>query len=734
MAEINTLIDSDDEDNLSVHSAISNPSDFAEDEEVDYLALELLHHLPADKADKLMKSLRAKEKAVQDLVTRNRSLLNSCQALDEENQALTDRLKEAEVVGAKVEEVKPPAPSAPVDNSIFLQMERGKEETILRLTNENRKLMEQVKRLGEHYKQMEEALVQTRKEIKRAQSGKEPQVRLTGSSTLDEEERIYRELQGESMGDLIMQKLQEKQAEQRIKIQKALQASLAEEIGRIESWGSDVKGVLLAVDGLEAQLKHQLKEPKGSKKAKAVDTKAQAAESKQGFTTEHITTVSAQLLDEFDGMKGLLEVVDKEQLSLEQTVRAASDSAEPLAVTLDLDSGLAAAESEAEWLREHNAAWVNRCQSLSLQPMLEVLQRTDSAFTDLLAKAPPGLMPTNVEDCLQERRAHMKELSEHLQAQMASIADLQEESAALGRTVRSLQAAQKSHRSKLRQNMSESVKRLVASFEHPLDDMRSGLRQHSQALSKARSQVAKLLDDLAASTHRAAVAQGPSKDLPGLGAELQEFIMSEIRQVRSMGKQLVTNLEEGCKAVEKRMHQVIEAVSGEAAPGASGRPAVRDAGDKDSHAEAKKKRKKKGASGHSHGAAKGKEEEAKTGPPRSQNEPPNKDEVQQAGLEERQKSSEAEGLEDADAQLRAEFQEAFESTPSGSKSKKQEARQEKVLAGTDLLQELESLRSGTEALEARMAERLQARVERADGDDPDAAKPNPARRRKKMFV
>ena len=163
---------------------------------------------------------------------------------------------------------------------------------------------------------------------------------------------------------------------------------------------------------------------------------------------------------------------------------------------------------EAEWLREHNAAWVNRCQSLSLQPMLDVLMRTaqlfrlklmkakwgnflsqkdwlimtydlqvkswslrnplrllpmipimlrtDSAFTNLLSKAPclpqwhshvatwhlqfkpsrPGLMPTNVEDCLQESRgfwgrnhrnttlwrwppqetrAHMKELSEHLQ-------------------------------------------------------------------------------------------------------------------------------------------------------------------------------------------------------------------------------------------------------------------------------------------------------------------------------
>lgn len=41
-------MDSDD-DELSAQSAISNASDFAEDEEVDYLALELLHHLPAEK-------------------------------------------------------------------------------------------------------------------------------------------------------------------------------------------------------------------------------------------------------------------------------------------------------------------------------------------------------------------------------------------------------------------------------------------------------------------------------------------------------------------------------------------------------------------------------------------------------------------------------------------------------------------------------------------------------------
>eukprot|EP00434_Breviolum_minutum_P028523 symbB.v1.2.025231.t1/scaffold2429.1/size79298/11 len=151
-----------------------------------------------------------------------------------------------------------------------------------------------------------------------------------------------------------------------------------------------------------------------------------------------------------------------------------------------------------------------------------------------------------------------------------------------------------------------------------------------------------------------------------------------------------------------------------------------------------KTQKKKGqqAAAAAKGNANGKdaEEDANGKEQRSQNEPPKKAEEQVVGLEERQKSSEAEEPKDADAQLRAEFQEAFESTP-GSKSKKRETtRPEKVLAGTDLLQELESLRSGTEALEARMAERLQARANRADEDDPDAAKPNPARRRKKMFV
>ncbi|CAE7868442.1 unnamed protein product [Symbiodinium microadriaticum] len=644
-------------------------------------------------------------------------------------QALTERLKEAEDVAAKVPEPAPApkAPqSAPVDNSFFLQMERGKEETILRLTSENHKLAEQVRRLSEGCKQMEEALVQARKDMKRVQQSQTKQtVQTSGSPQLDEEERLYRELQGESMGDLILQKLQEKQAEHRLKIQQALQASLTEEIGRIESWGSDVKGVLLAVDGLETQLKHQLKEPK-SKKAKAQpgdkDSKA--------LNSEHVSVLSAQVLDEFDTIKRSLETVEKEQLSLEQTLRAADESAEPVAVAFELES-FAIAESEAEWLREHNAAWVERCQSLSLKPMLDVLMRTDSALAGLLCSAPPGLIPPTVEDGLKETRTHMNELSEQLQVQMSSIAQLQEESAALSRTVTSLQASQKAHKSELQQNVSDSLRRTLATFEEPLAGMRGGLRQQSQVLSRARTEVARVLDDLAAVTHRAAaaVSQGSSKETPTISSELQDFVLSEIRQVRSMGKKLVGNLEEGCKAVEMRMQKVMEAISGDPKSQSQSRQvASSKQGERENQTEAKKKRKKKGGGHAAKGGGEDKEHE---------------DEIKSA---EAKPAVEAEAShtadlgaqqaeeKKADAQLCEEFQEA--ESPTGKSKSKRSGDRDKVLAGADLLQELQSLRSDTEALEARMAERMQARVARTGVDEEDAAKPSAAaaRRRKKMFA
>jgi len=755
----------DEDDDASVHSAVSNLSDFQEDEDVDYLALELLHHLPSEKADKLVKSLRAKEKAVQDLLHRNRTLLNSCNLLDEENQALTDRLKDADEAAAAAKASQPVAtpapapepakPSAEVDISVFQMMEKGKEEKILRLTAENQRMAHQVYRLNEAGQQLEEALLQTRKELKKAQTGpvkqerrvEEVQIRVD-PSTLTEEERLCRELQGESIGDVVMQKFQQKQAENRVKIQSALQALLKEDIGRIERWGSDVKCVLLAVDSMEAQLKQQLKEPKSKRsKEPKVDGKL--------LSSGEISIASAQLLDDFDLLRDQMESFQKDQLSLEQTARAAFDGAEPAAAALDADSGMAQAESEAEWIREHNAAWVERVQSVSLKPMLDVLQRTEFAVSALLSSAPPGLIPDGVDSCLRETRQHISELAGQLEVQGKSIDQLQEESVTLGRRVRALQAAQKSHRAELRRKVSEEMERTPKSFEAPLERMRLCLRQQSEVLAKSRAKTCSVLEDLAAAARRSATAQAatPAGSHGGgqlaPSAELQDFIVGELREVRGMGKALVGNLEEGCKAVQARMQQVLEVLVGEPSSGSTkGRPwaaSITAAGEEASGggAEAKKKRGKKKSTGAGYASVspeKGREEGEKSEPVASTSKSSAADEAAESGV----KSMPEKGNEDAD--LRAEFQEACSSPPEQRGGRKKEKEPSSPLrtplAGTDLLQELKSLKSDSEALEARMADRLQARalggaLPGVDGTDGSVAKLSAAAkasRRKKMYV
>merc|ERR1719443_1640830 len=116
----------------SVHTAASNESDLeGDDDDADYLALELVSHLPPDKASRLMKGFRAKERMLEDLVSRNRGLLSTCNRLDEENATLSERLREAESADAEAAQAAAaaapasPAPApAGVDNSMFLKMER----------------------------------------------------------------------------------------------------------------------------------------------------------------------------------------------------------------------------------------------------------------------------------------------------------------------------------------------------------------------------------------------------------------------------------------------------------------------------------------------------------------------------------------------------------------------------------------------------------------------------------
>merc|ERR1719440_211370 len=111
--------------------------------------------MPQDKGQKLMGSIRAKERAIQDLLRRNRQLLDTCDKLDQENQSTTERCDElsrraeaaeAEAATAKSKATVPaeaptaaapepkakaapePKAKAKVDTSYFMKMEQGKEE------------------------------------------------------------------------------------------------------------------------------------------------------------------------------------------------------------------------------------------------------------------------------------------------------------------------------------------------------------------------------------------------------------------------------------------------------------------------------------------------------------------------------------------------------------------------------------------------------------------------------
>mmetsp|Transcript_1943 Transcript_1943/g.4960 ORF Transcript_1943/g.4960 Transcript_1943/m.4960 type:complete len:273 (+) Transcript_1943:57-875(+) len=176
-----TLDDNDNEgavsDEESVHSAVSYESGADEEEDAEYLALELLHHLPAEKANRLIRSLRSKEKSMQELQRRHQQLLDSYQRL---NEAMSKPpapppapapASGAEAAGGSAA-AKAGAPV--VDKSIWLKMQGNKDETIRKLKEENHYLHIQVARLDEYSRQLGQSLKDTQTDLKRVMKRMDP--------------------------------------------------------------------------------------------------------------------------------------------------------------------------------------------------------------------------------------------------------------------------------------------------------------------------------------------------------------------------------------------------------------------------------------------------------------------------------------------------------------------------------------------------------------------------------
>eukprot|EP00929_Paragymnodinium_shiwhaense_P042265 TRINITY_DN21894_c0_g1_i1.p1 TRINITY_DN21894_c0_g1~~TRINITY_DN21894_c0_g1_i1.p1 ORF type:complete len:742 (-),score=316.53 TRINITY_DN21894_c0_g1_i1:46-2271(-) len=729
----------EDDEEASVHSAISNESDFEEDDD-EYLALELVHHLPPDKANKLMKSMRAKETAVQDLLQRNRRLLGSCEKLDNENQTLSERLKDAEEAATKA----PPPPEAEasskpastnVDMSFWELQEQSKDKKIARLAEENRQLVFQVKRLDEGCRQLDEALVQTRNELKKSQkqgraaaengSSSAPPSKQPAKSAdmIDEEERLFREMQGDGSGaeNLEVLKLQKRYSETTARLQAVLKALIQEDRKRVERWNSDVSAVLLAVDGLEGRMKST---KKGSKETKGADKSKASSQGGACHSAEQIREVSSQLVDDFDTLRAKLETVEKTQLSLEQTARGLQDGAESAAAAADFDSSLEDAEKEADWIREHNATWAERVQTLNLEPTTALLQSTESTVRNLLGTVPPGLIPGQVESCLQETAQQIHVLASTLSGQARVVADLKAESSTFGRRLQNLQAAHKAHREESRKRLGEELRNAACAFEAPLQQMRYSLRQQGEAFSKAKSRVADTLEALAAEQQRSAGKDSGGSETAGgavsstAAAPLADC-MAELKEVRGMGKALVASLEEGGRSTEKRIEQVLAALEGdkEAATGRTAPEASKEGG-----AEKSKKKGKKKSGGASGGAA-----AAAPPAPAKQTSAPSEANLKET-MREKKPAEKAVGASPGGGA----------GYPAKDEEKQEREKRDKApTSGPELLQQLQTLRSDAEALEARMAQRMQSRVDQEEEEPREekvVAAAAAARRRKNRFA
>mmetsp|Transcript_11249 Transcript_11249/g.20560 ORF Transcript_11249/g.20560 Transcript_11249/m.20560 type:complete len:295 (-) Transcript_11249:240-1124(-) len=166
-------------DEESVHSAVSYESGADEEEDAEYLALELLHHLPAEKANRLIRSLRSKEKSMQELQRRHQQLLDSYTRLNEAMSKPPTAPPAPAPAPAQPSDSSGAAPAAKagapvVDKSIWLKMQGNKDETIRKLKEENHYLHVQVARLDDYSRQLGQSLRDTQTDLKRVMRRMDP--------------------------------------------------------------------------------------------------------------------------------------------------------------------------------------------------------------------------------------------------------------------------------------------------------------------------------------------------------------------------------------------------------------------------------------------------------------------------------------------------------------------------------------------------------------------------------
>lgn len=781
-----TAMDDDsDEIGSEAQSCVSNESDFIEGDDCDYLALEVINYLPSDKAEMLMKSLRSKERAIEDLLRRNHSLLDTCDKLDQENQGATERCEElarrveaAELEARVAKETKAgaapapaqtpapepapaPAPGPKVDTSYFDRQQQGKEEKILRLSAENERLVVLSRRCQEQVAQLDARLQEVTKEAKQLrrklqEGGGEPTrerapLRNTGGE-VDEEERLFQEMQQNEQADLIVRKMRAQMVEQRRKLAFTLEQVLSRDVlAPVSAWDSEVSALALQMEsvekclgGVSKGLKADAAGPSGGgggKKKGGGPKKGEDNRLDSGWVDE----TSSQLLDHFEAMRANLDTVDKAKHILEDAAQRFSDGSPELMATLCFEDTLQGAETEAEWIREHNAAWVEKATKLGLGEVVALVERVESAVRGLFATAPPGLLPPGVEQTLYGNLQQLAAMKAQVAEQAGSIQDLQEESISVGRRMRALQSELKTHKALLRERVSSELKaqlQPVAEAERHLGD---ALRRQRGLEDKARKEASDFLEEFSSAVKRAGAAMSSAAasggaDSGSTAAAKESFTEAQkgAKEVRAALATLHHGLDKGHRDMGEKLACVLDALIGAepehsnsqaAAPGRAPARGPERQTSKDNDGlmrdteskSAKRRAKKKGKAGDREEAPPQKfsapaqqtplpSTAAAAQPPVRA--PPSATGANAAPSPASNNAVSAAHQEepvDEDAALRAEVAREFAdlspaASPAAGRASQNEA--ERAPSGKDLLKELKSLKSASDELEERIAQRM----------------------------
>jgi hypothetical protein len=382
---------------------------------------------------------------------------------------------------------------------------------------------------------------------------------------------------------------------------------------------------------------------------------------------------------------------------------------------VDCEGTLQGAHTEVEWIKQHNAAWIDKASKLNLREVEALTTQAEAATADLQRCAPPGILPPGIEQVLSQTVQNFRLLKDQLAEQSSVVEALQEDSVVIGRRVRALQTELKTHKALIRERMLQGLTTQIRPVVDADARLADALRKQRGLEDKARKDAGDFLEDFSSAVKRASssTSSAPADAGNSMAAARDSCAEAQkgTKEVRAAVSTLRGALTSIHRELQGKLGVVLDAIAGEPEPSPGN--ASRGREEASEVAEGKEKRNKKGKK-------KGKAQAVTSGdssqqrPPTSVEEAPNAaSAIESAATPKGVAASDPQPAPaDGDAELREEFAREF--------AGEQSPEPEKTVSGKDLLKQMKELNSASNAMEeriaARMAKKAAPEAEAVDGE------------------